>query len=373
MRFRGQRAASPFPASRLACRVQNLLIVLGLCLTASACGPTLKETHLPKEAVEAEREKQREIAFSVLMQRQDRLLNVSYPLLVAGAELCKDEARPTSGFTLHDKKLYQTTLGREYEQVAARQYGLRDQVTVRYVHPALPAASAGLRAGDRVLTINGQPVADKTAIEATAMLDELGSSEGRPIQLRIERDGRVQELAIQGAPACKYPVQLINEDAVNAFADGKRVVITTGMVRFAESDKELALVVGHEVAHNALGHVTKQFGNVLLGTVFDVAFAVLLGVDTQGLFGRLGGRAFSQAFEAEADYAGLYIVARAGYDVSNAANFWRRMAVEHPGSIKKNFLATHPSTPERFLAIENTVREIDEKRRQGKPLVPEKK
>ena len=41
---------------------------------------------------------------------------------------------------------------------------------------------------------------------------------------------------------------------------------------------------------------------------------------------QIGVAAFSQAFELEADYVGLYILARAGYPTKNAAAFWRKMA-----------------------------------------------
>lgn len=105
--------------------------------------------------------------------------------------------------------------------------------------------------------------------------------------------------------------------------------------------------------------------------IVDLAVAVTTGVKS-GIFQEVAGRVFSQAYEAEADYARLYLVARTGYDVTESPKFWRRMAVEHPGSIKGGFLATHPSTPERFLAIEQTTREIEEKRRQSLPLIPER-
>lgn len=357
---------------RHARRALNLLALFALSLSAAACGPTLRQASLPREAVEAERQRQREIAFSVLMQRQERLLNVSYPLLVAAAELCEGAVGATYGFTLHGRKLYRETLGREYEEVAARHFRIDDRLAVRYAHPALPAAAAGLRAGDRVLAAGGRSLDGRGASEAMGIIRELGASGSRSLQLRIEREGQIRELTIPGVPACRYPVQLINDDAVNAFADGAKVGLNTGMLRFAETDRELALVVAHEIAHNALGHLTKRLGNVLLGTLVDIAFAVI-GVNTQGVFGKVGGQAFSQGFEAEADLAGLYIVARAGYEITDAANFWRRMAVEHPGSIKGSFLATHPSAPERFLAIEKTVREIEEKRQRGEPLLPEKK
>lgn len=343
-------------------RTSGLLIALTTLLASAACGPVLQQTSLSQWVVEIEREKQREIAFATLMGRQDRLLKVSDPLLGAAAALCRDNVRPNYGFLVHDRRLYEG----EYEPAAVRYFGLTDKVSVRHVHPRFPAAVAGLRAGDKVLTVNDRNVTDRRAADVQKMLREAGS----PLRMRIERDGRVKDLTIAGVAACDMQVQFLTDDAVNAFADGRNVGITTGMMRFAETDTELALVVAHEIAHNALGHIPKKVGNVLLGTLFDIAAAVL-GVDTQGLFGELGARAFSQAFEAEADYAGLYITARAGYDVTQAANFWRRMAAEHPGSIKANFLATHPSSPERFVALENAAEEIVGKTRRGVALLPE--
>lgn len=350
----------------------GLALLLGLLL-AAGCGPTLKQAAISREAVEAERARQREIAFATFMARQDRLRRVADPLLVAARELCGSAVRPLYGFLLHDRPLYARVFGPEYEGVAARHFGLGEGIQVRYVHPDLAAAAAGLRAGDRVVAINGEPVGGRSAVTVMEQILDQDATAPRPLTLEVERDGRRLELVVPGVPACAYPVQLVNHDAVNAFADGRRVGITTGMVRFAETDEELALVVAHEVAHNALGHLTKRFGNVMLGTLVDLALSVLGGVNTQGTFGRLGELAYSQAFEAEADYAGLYIVARAGYDIRQAPNFWRRMAVEHPGSIRENFMATHPSTPERFLAIEQAVREIEAKRRQGLPLLPDRK
>ncbi|MBI2876619.1 MAG: M48 family metalloprotease [Candidatus Tectomicrobia bacterium] len=73
------------------------------------------------------------------------------------------------------------------------------------------------------------------------------------------------DLDIPKVPVCKYSVGLTNSDAVNAFADGFHVILTSGMMRFAEKDEELALVVGHEIAHNALEHVTQNTVNYLPG------------------------------------------------------------------------------------------------------------
>lgn len=370
-RTRASSSSLPPASARLRRIVNLLLLVAGLIVAAAGCGPSLKEVAVSEAAAQTEREKQQEMALSAFLEREDRVVQVSVPLLASAAELCGENVRPLYGFELHEKKLYGKLLGKDFEEVAARHLGLGDRVAVRTVHPDLPAAG-DLRVGDQVLAINDRPLEGKTTAEAMKIVDEPGLPAEQPLRLRIEREGEVQDLTVPGVPGCTFSVHLVNADDVNAFADGKRVVLTTGMVRFARTDSELALVVGHEIAHNALGHISKQRVNRVPGMLLDVLIAGTTGIYT-GMFSDLAGRAFSKGFEAEADYAGLYIAARAGYDIGDAANFWRRMASEHPGSIKKNFLATHPSAPERFVAIENTVREIEEKRQRGEPLLPEQK
>jgi len=155
----------------------------------------------------------------------------------------------------------------------------------------------------------------------------------------------------------------------NAFADGKKVYILYGMMRFCQTDDELALVVGHEMAHNAMMHMEARKTNAMAGTVIDILVSVLTGVGTHGLFGKMTSTAHSGAFEQEADYVGLYYAARAGYDISNAANFWRRMAVHDPKAMEGGL--THPSSAERFVAMEAATAEIKTKQASGQPLIPE--
>ena len=69
-----------------------------------------------------------------------------------------------------------------------------------------------------------------------------------------------------------------------------------------------------------------------------------------------------------ADYVGLYFVALAGFDPNRAASAWRRMAVVNPAAI--DHVGTHPTTAERFVALEAAAREISTKIAQGQPLRP---
>ena len=96
-------------------------------------------------------------------------------------------------------------------------------------------------------------------------------------------------------------------------------------------------------------------------------------MNTQGGFTKQGMEAgatvFSQDFEREADYVGVYLLARAGRSTAKAPNFWRRMAQEDPHSIK--FASTHPTSAERFVRLEQASHEIEQKLARGEDLRPE--
>lgn len=84
------------------------------------------------------------------------------------------------------------------------------------------------------------------------------------------------------------------------------------------SDEELATVVSHEIAHNAMKHIDAKMQNATAGAFFGAIldiFAATQGVNTGGeftsQFAQLGAMTFSQEFEREADYVGMYILALA--------------------------------------------------------------
>ena len=190
------------------------------------------------------------------------------------------------------------------------------------------------------------------------------------LSFQVARNNITQSLNVVPIEVCDYPLILTNDDVVNAFADGNNIFITQGMMDFADSENELALVVAHELAHNTMRHIDAKRLNALGGFVIDMLIAVLGGVDTQGMFTRNFAMAYSQEFESEADYVGLYMCELSGYDITEAAYFWRRMGVKHPGSIAQNHAASHPSSPERFVSIEDTVKEIKQKKAAGEILMP---
>lgn len=170
--------------------------------------------------------------------------------------------------------------------------------------------------------------------------------------------------------SCNYNLKVEDQKVLNAWADGKNVTFTPIMMDFLDTDKELATVVGHEIAHNMMSHSVKTTGNVLAGAVVDILIKETTDTDTFGAGAVTAGLMYSKSFEREADYVGVYLMANAGYDIGNINNLWRKMSVESPDSIQGSFFSTHPSNPERYLRLRESIKEVQSKKSQGLPLIP---
>ena len=305
------------------------MIFAGLIL--SACATV--ETRLPQPdsaKLDFEAGQQETQAFARYLKMHRRLDKVSAPILAANAELC-EKTRNDLGVITHTKKSYPKHL----RDAAERRLAAGDTHTVLFVRGAGPANKAGVKRGDVLLDSDDKPISayDKS-LHATD-------------SLHIRRAGTDMDVSLDAKPACAYPVILKMSGAVNAYANGKSIVVTTAMMDFAKTDDELALVVGHELAHNTMKHVRKAIWNT-----------VISGFATRT----------TRPFESEADYVGLYYMARAGYELDGVEDFWRRLGVQHPRSIVR--AKTHPVAPERLLAIRMAAAEIAAKRAAGEKLVP---
>ena len=255
----------------------------------------------------------------------------------------------------------------KYSDIEKEVYEIDDRLLLTYVIPSSSAFKSGLRSNDEIVSINDI----KATIDKEKFHKELEKLRAKSDSLKViyKRQGEERVATFDPDLICNYPILLVQNDSVNAFANGSQIGITTGMIRFAEEDEQLGLVIAHELGHNIMDHISKLRTNSLLGTIVDLA-AAYYGVNTQGVFGQAGARMYSQEFEAEADYVGIYYMERAGYSIDNVADFWRDMAVEHPGSINQSHASTHPATPERFLEINAAIEEIKEKKRLNQQLIP---
>lgn len=237
-----------------------------------------------------------------------------------------------------------------------------------------PAAKAGVFRGDVLMALNNETV---PSTKAAAWMNERIKRNGvQPVNLTIARSGQTRSITIVPEVACAVPVNLANSGQANAFTDGQKIVIYSRILQIAQSDDELALVVGHELAHVNMKHIEKHAQNQVAGAVggalLDVAFA-LGRINTGAAFSRtganVGAKAYSIDFEKEADYVGAYYVARAGYNVVGAERLWRALAQEDPKQM--TYAGLHPTSPERFVQMQKTSEEILRKRQLNQSLTPE--
>jgi hypothetical protein len=347
---------------------------LVLCVLLTGCAsPTTQPVAIDKAAEEAEAQLQRELAFEGFLEDELRVKKVAQPILAAAVDLCKDKTRYDSGATFTSASGY----GKDFEPTVTKYLNIAGfELGLLHVIPGSPADQAGLKRGDKLVSVNGWQI-PSTKEASTELVKRAGDWLKTPAPLttiyaRKSQDGAWQtaQAVITPIKLCEFPAFLVMEESLNAYADGKGMGIFRGLLRFS-NDAELSLVIGHELAHNFMGHIEAGQRNNVLGTIAEI-IAASKGVPTRGALGAAISLAYSPAFESEADYVGLYVLARAGIEIKDAPKFWRRMAAANPAGIKeRGMIASHPATSARFVALEKTVQEIEAKRAAGQPLTPE--
>ena len=186
---------------------------------------------------------------------------------------------------------------------------------------------------------------------------------------------------------------LIDTPVDNAFVSEilpQRIFVTTAMINnYIHSDDEMALILGHEVSHLILGHVSD--GNSL-GFMLRTLEVLCLALDpTEGLMS-LGVMAAlatvrkslvmaqSRENETAADELGIKIAAMACYDTRKAAHIFHKMHLNETESGAENaeeeqasrslssllrFADSHPPSNERHLNLVKASKEENAERYQN--------
>lgn len=174
-----------------------------------------------------------------------------------------------------------------------------------------------------------------------------------------EATGYLQQLGgrlVKGAPKTpfKFQFHLVEDPAVNAFAaPGGHIYVNTGLVAAAESESELAGVMGHEIAHAVERHVTEQmskmYGAQLLATVALGQDAGALSQLTTQLVGTAMFSKFSRDAERQSDRLAVQYLVNAGIDPRGLPTFFKKLKAEGGGPPKMlSWLSTHPVTDDRI-------------------------
>ena len=187
----------------------------------------------------------------------------------------------------------------------------------------------------------------------------------------IQRDDQKKftlTLYPQRLPA-EYAILVKTQDRkINAYAAPGKIILTQRLVNFCLNDDELALIVGHEMAHQVLGHLIRgaahrELGQ-MLGEVITAASTLSLGrlldwkhfqvdPDVRQVAQNAVVSVFTQDEEREADIYGAWYAFQAGYNLDRGVAVWERVAAvdEKDPFLTTYFLASHPAPMERMVRL----------------------
>jgi len=274
---------------------------------------------------------------------------------------------------------------------------------------------AALKQGDIILAVNGMPIPTwvkewdwlvhylkdtfRSSLPGAALVDLVltarfareeieGRYRGGPVTLRLDRQGVIRQVTL-------YPIYLPAEygflvvtgqggRAYNAYAAPGRIMITRAMLEMCRTDDELAIILGHELAHQAKGHLVRREGqrplSTLLADIMALPFRLIwsgsdwyygVGEDIRRLVSGASISVFSRQDEREADAYGLWYAYQAGYDVQQGILIWERLAavVHRDVFATTYYLDSHPAAPERLARLREIGR-LFQKGQAAAVLVP---
>jgi predicted Zn-dependent protease len=202
---------------------------------------------------------------------------------------------------------------------------------------------------------------DQMGIDSFAQLASEGSAVSSGLEYDYVRCIADAILLADGRRPSEWEVKVFKDDSANAFAlPGRKIGVHTGMIKLAANPSQLAAVMGHEIGHVDAKHgaervslsmtsqLAQQVGAIAMnGSQYQNEALAAIGIGAQ--FGVL--LPYSRTHESEADTIGLYLMAKAGFNPSEAVELWKRMKQASGGQAPPEFMSTHPSNDTRINAL----------------------
>jgi predicted Zn-dependent protease len=163
----------------------------------------------------------------------------------------------------------------------------------------------------------------------------------------------------------KWEINLIGNKQVNAFCmPGGKIAFYTGILEQLQlNDDEVAMIMGHEMAHALREHARERMGKQMATQGAIGLGAALLGLGDLGrsvadMGGQLLTLKFGRDDESEADLVGMELAARAGYDPASGVTLWQKMQGASKGA-PPQFLSTHPASGTRIQEIQTNLPKVN--------------
>ena len=173
---------------------------------------------------------------------------------------------------------------------------------------------------------------------------------------------------VAARPDFKWEFNLVEDNQANAFClPGGKVVVYTGILKYAKNDDQLATVISHEIAHALARHGAERMSQGMIQQGVGMVGNVVLGATApqyQNAFNQVYGLGsnlgvmlpYGRMQESEADEIGIHLMYKAGYNINEAVNFWQNMSEGKSGN--SDFFSTHPSSNTRVKDIQKVIAKI---------------
>ncbi len=152
-----------------------------------------------------------------------------------------------------------------------------------------------------------------------------------------------------------WELKIIDDTSVlNAFCvPGGYIYVYTGLIKYLDSEDQLAGVMGHEIAHADLRHSTRQ---LIQSYGISLLIKFVFGYDGGGLINiaaNLAGLKFSRSHESEADMQSVKYLYHTEYDARGVKGFFEKLNKENKNPEIVEFLSTHPEPENRIQKIDD--------------------
>ena len=167
----------------------------------------------------------------------------------------------------------------------------------------------------------------------------------------------------------KWEVNLLGANQINAFCmPGGKIVFYSAILKQLDlSDDEVAMVMGHEIAHALREHARERMGKATatngLATIGSTVASVFFGIspNVTDFVAKQGANLltlkFSRDDETEADLVGMELAARAGFDPRSGVTLWQKMSQANKGA-PPQWLSTHPASTTRIQEIQANLPKV---------------
>lgn len=150
----------------------------------------------------------------------------------------------------------------------------------------------------------------------------------------------------------EYRIFLLKDSAtINAYTVGGKIFITTGMIAKCKNDDQLYAIIGHEIGHNEKGHIKNSLKQVKASREYFGEWGEALVSIKKLLTG-----SFNQKNELEADYFGLDLTWKLGYDICAIKTFWDDLARGEQREDWYDFFRTHPYSDVRSKCLTEHIK-----------------